>query len=385
MKSKNKKKKKNEVFYKVFGVTFGAVVLGLSVFTLAYPDSDYSSAEKRYLAQIPELNVDTLADGSFMAGLEDYEADQFPFRAAVMQMRAGLDETMGKAISQGVTRLDGDHLAEVFEEPSEQAISAVVNAVNAFSARYPDIDMYMLLAPNAISVYSDKVAGHVLTDDQNTYIDGIYRGVSGAVTTIDIREAFAANRGAVELYYGTDHHWTTDGAYLAFTYAAKPLGISASRKYVSGVVNNTFSGTLTSSSGFSVGKLDDVKVYLPAQELSYTVEWGDGLRASCYLTEALTGDDPYEVFFGGNHASMVIKCGAKTGRSLLMFKDSYANCFIPFLIGEYDSITVIDPRYYYEDLDMLVASSDFTDVLFLYNANTLSTDNALATVLNNEQ
>ena len=68
-------------------------------------------------------------------------------------------------------------------------------------------------------------------------------------------------------------------------------------------------------------------------------------------------------------------------RVLLMFKDSYANCFIPFLTPYFKEIVVVDPRYYYEDVQELIEAEEVTDVLYLYNANTFFTDNSLTYVL----
>ena len=90
-------------------------------------------------------------------------------------------------------------------------------------------------------------------------------------------------------------------------------------------------------------------------------------------------------FFGGNFAKITIKTINDNDRKLLIFKDSYANCLIPFLIPDFEEITIIDPRYYYDDLDMEILSSGYTEILFLYNASTLAADTSLAPVLRNEQ
>ena len=126
---------------------------------------------------------------------------------------------------------------------------------------------------------------------------------------------------------------------------------------------------------------------MPDENPLYTVTYDTEQRmtASAYAPEYLDSDDPYQIFFGGNHPKLTIRTAADTGRKLLVFKDSYATCLIPFLIPDFAQITVIDPRYYYDDLDMEILSSGYTDVLFLYNANTLSEDSCLVPVLQNEQ
>ena len=103
---------------------------------------------------------------------------------------------------------------------------------------------------------------------------------------------------------------------------------------------------------------------------------------SLFRSEMLSEKDQYTLFFGGNHPLITIHTTAQTGRTLLVFKDSYANCFLQFLTPYYDEILLIDPRYYYEDVNALMKSEGVTDVLFLYSADTFLTDKSLADTLN---
>jgi hypothetical protein len=101
-----------------------------------------------------------------------------------------------------------------------------------------------------------------------------------------------------------------------------------------------------------------------------------------YIRSKLKEKDQYQVFFGGNHPAVEIHTTADTGKNILIFKDSYANAFVPLLIPYYDNIIMIDPRYYYEDVNQVISSAEITDVLFLYSQNTFATDTTLTDVLN---
>lgn len=92
--------------------------------------------------------------------------------------------------------------------------------------------------------------------------------------------------------------------------------------------------------------------------------------------------DQYQVFFGGNHPLVEIHTADNTGRNLLVFKDSYANCLVPFYIPCFDNIYMIDPRYYYDNAAALLTTDGITNVLFLYSQNTFATDRTLRDVLN---
>ena len=149
------------------------------------------------------------------------------------------------------------------------------------------------------------------------------------------------------------------------------------------MVSTTFEGTLSSKSG-SHTALDTVEIYVPQTNISYYVTYNEDSATdicSLYNRDALNQKDHYTVFFGGNYSRVDITTTADTGRSLLVFKDSYANCFIQFLYPYFDHITMIDPRYYYDTVENVLRSEAVTDVLFLYNLDTFLGDTSLADVL----
>ena len=380
-------KKPTRKFYMVFAVLFAILILGLAVVTVVLPDQNYSSAEKRSLAQFPSLDLSSVTDGSFMNGIEDWEADQFPLRSELMQVKSQINLLFGSIRSQNVYRCSDGSLMEAFTMPSDDVLSKQSKAILDFAERYPETSFYFCLAPNAISVETEKLPKAVLTDDQNIYIDYMEDAFSSVGTFVDVRNVFSSNKGKMDLYYHTDHHWTTDAAYLAWQELYDAMELTSSLSYTSGVVCNTFSGSLVSASGFMASCYDSIKIYIPEEDPVYTVTYDNAqkMTASVYSLEHAQGNDPYELFFGGNHPKITIRTAADTERKLLILKDSYANCLIPFLIPDFAQITIIDARYYYDDLDMEMLSTGYTDVLFLYNVNTLSEDNCLVPVLNNEQ
>ena len=134
---------------------------------------------------------------------------------------------------------------------------------------------------------------------------------------------------------------------------------------------------------FGASKKDMIEIFTPNNsDVEYVVEYVDQMekKASVYDSGMLENNDKYAVFFGGNYPMIKIKTTNREGRNLLVVKDSYANCFVPFLIPHYKEITMIDPRYYYEDANKEIADSGIQDVLFLYNANTFFEDNSLSSI-----
>ena len=383
----DKKEKRTNKFYRLFANLFLVILLSVAIICVLFPDEEYSSSEKRALASFPTLTVDALLDGSFMDGMEDWCADQFPYRNNLMQAKSWLSIQIGAIRSQGVYLTQDGSLMESFTMPSEEALDAQIQALCDFADRYPDSNFYYCLVPTAVSVLEDKLPNWALTDDQNTYIDAMKEGFASYGTFIDVRETFASAKDTTQLFYTTDHHWTTDAAYLAWQELHEAMELESDTKYTSGVVTNTFSGSLALSSGFTPSQYDAIKIYIPENNPVYTVTYNNTqtMTGSVYSLSSLDGDDPYQVFFGGNHPRITIKTAVKTDRKLLVIKDSYANCLIPFFLEDFSQITIIDPRYYYEDLDLEMQSGGYTDVLYLYNVNTLSQDNYMVPVLQNQQ
>ena len=357
---------------------------GCLALSILLKDRDFSESENRKLAGMPEFSLSALADGSFFAGLGDYTADQFPGRDAWISMNLAFSRLMGAKEANGVYLCEDDYLMQVPAEPNWASVDRNLAAVNGFAAAHPDVNMVMSVVPNAVTVLSGKLPANAPVRDQGedlAYIRGSLRGVE----FVDVTLALTEHREE-DVFYRTDHHWTSLGAAYAFRAIAPSLGIQppGMDAYMVYTVSTTFEGTLSSKSG-SHSALDSVHVYEPDTDIEYYVTYpGESPVCSMYKRAALDQKDHYTVFFGGNYARVDITTTADTGRNLLVFKDSYANCMIQFLYPHFDHITMIDPRYYYDNVEMVLNSQAITDVLYLYNADTFLGDTSLADVLGSE-
>ena len=127
--------------------------------------------------------------------------------------------------------------------------------------------------------------------------------------------------------------------------------------------------------------------YKPSVQYIVDYVQEDRKSANLYDSEKLESTDKYAVFFGGNYPLIRITTANDTGKEgpLLILKDSYANCFVPFLLTYYDEIIMVDPRYYYDDLTELIKTEKISQILFLYNADTFFEDTSLADVLKGDE
>lgn len=374
------------LFFHRLGLLFFLLPVIVLVSSIILPDTGFSEKENRVLASRPALKLDQIISGGYEKQFETYENDQFPLRDMWITLKATTDRLMGKVEENGVYLGKNGYLMEAFNAPSQTQYDATVNAMTSFAQEHSDLKQYALIAPNSVNILKSNLPAFAPADDQNPWIDKLRDSLTSAgVTFIDIRDTFTDHK-AEDLYYHTDHHWTTLGAYYAYLQAAAAMGIdTSSDSYDKAPVSQTFKGTLSAKSGFRSGETDEIDVFLPNGDnaLSSVVNYVDEQKksASFYDTSKLNTRDKYALFFGGNHAQIKISTPTESNNTLLVLKDSYANSFIPFLAQHYRKIIMIDPRYYYGDLEQLLQVENVQEVLYLYNANTFFADTSLELAL----
>ena len=374
------------LFFHRLGLLFFLLLIIVLVSSIILPDTGFSEKENRVLASRPALKLDQLVSGGYEKQFETYENDQFPLRDMWITLKATTDRLMGKVEENGVYLGKNGYLMEGFNAPPQTQYDATVNAMTAFAQKHSDLKQYALIAPNSVNILKSQLPAFAPADDQNPRIDNLKDSLTSAgVTFIDIRDTFTDHK-TEDLYYHTDHHWTTLGAYYAYLQAAAVMGIdTSSDSYDKAPVSQTFKGTLSAKSGFRSSETDEIDVFLPNGDntLSSVVNYVEEQKksASFYDTSKLNTRDKYALFFGGNHAQIKISTPTESNNTLLVLKDSYANSFVPFLAQHYRKIIMIDPRYYYGDLEQLLQVENVQEVLYLYNANTFFADTSLELAL----
>lgn len=371
------------MFYRIMAVLFAGMILFLALAGAVQPDKTYSEEENRVLAESPAISWEGIREKEYMNDLESYVSDQFAFRDVWIRLKVQCDLLAGKREFNGVYLGKNKYLMQIPSKPDEKQVEENMQAINAFTERNEGINVDMMIVPNAAYTMKEYLPDGAPVRDQGADTENIRSQLTEQADYIDVTETL---REHVDegLYYKTDHHWTSRGAAYGFEAAAAELGIeNPITEYDIYTVTTEFSGTLASKSGYHKAK-DTIEIYAPKNiETRYLVTDSDHReeRPTVYDRSALDGKDQYQVFFGGNHATVDIKTTNRTERNLLVFKDSYANCFVPFLIPYYDEIVMVDPRYYYDNIQTLITGKGITDVLFLYNMDTFLTDNSIADVL----
>lgn len=361
---------------------FFGVIIVLDLIFLFSHGREFSDNENRMLQQSPEFSIKSLTSGRFMTQFEDFVADQFAGRDGWIGTKLKMDKILGKKESNGVYLGSDGYLIEDAAVPDTDNVNRTVEAINQFAASHPKMDFVMTIVPNSSEINEDLLPAGAPVRRQAQDIAQIASSLSTDVTFVDLLPVLSNHREE-QLYYRSDHHWTSLGASYAFPVVADAMKFSTNEQYEVLTVADDFSGTMAAASG-SFGTVDLVDLYVAQPEVQYYVEYsGDPVKySSIYNSSALEQKNKYEVFFGGNYPKITITTLSETGRNLLLLKDSYANCFIQFLLPYYDHIVIVDPRYYSDDLEADIEDSDITDVLILYNENTFAEDRSLSGVLN---
>ena len=377
--------KEENTYTKTLAIIFIAFLIGVTGLNYFVKDKEFSESENRVLAKKPKFSFERLFNGRYTKKYEKYKVDQFVGKDFFMKVKSSTDLLIGKRDNNNVFLSKDGYLIEDFKPNSKDEIDYTLNSLNTFSNKYEDLNIYLSIIPNSVSILEEKLPKFAPIESQRTYINEFSSKLSENIKYIDTFTTLK-NIDDKYIYYKTDHHWTSLGAYNSFLKIKDDMNLNSDTYYNVKKVSNDFNGTLSSKSGFRTNEKDSIEVYLPENNIDVVVNFLEAQKkkTSLYNTESLKTKDKYSLFLEGNHPLLEINTTKNTPKQLLLIKDSYANALVPFLTEYYSKIVIVDPRYYYEDLYELIDNSKFTDILFLYNANTFFTDTSLAPVINNE-
>lgn len=366
---------------------FLCVVFVLTTLFVALPKSEFSSSEKRILEKFPETNLETITNGKFEKGFENYIADHFPFRNMWVGINTYYNYIIGNNGNKGVYKSGDDYLINA-PVSSENRIVANSQAISDFSKNI-DVPVTVMVAPSTGYIMNDKLPAL-----HNEYIDDtMFENLISTLDAdnndnlnfVDLRDSFKqeAEKGT-QLYYRTDHHWTTEGAYLGYSQLCKSLKIKPTEKSDFKVdTYGGFYGTTYSTSGFWLTKPDDIQVWNNKnhtdKNITVTITEGDEQEKyhNMYFLDHLEKDDKYPVFLDGNHAVETIKNSqVKSGKALIV-KDSFCHSLAPFLADNFNTVTMVDMRYYKNSVSDIVKKGKYDQVFVIYGVDNLATDTDL--------
>ena len=343
---------------------FFCLLLAVSVLAGALlPDRYYSAREKRNLEQRPQFTAADFLSGNFGEQWEKYLSDQVALRDDWVTLKTYLELAAGKRESGGVYICKDQYLMDKFSAYSAKTARANAQTLARLQERLAaeGIPMQTVLAPAAAQVLSDKLPRYAPVADYEEILQTLRRA---GVDTEDIRPALT-DRGGEKIYYRTDHHWTSLGAYYAYC-AWRGVEPSAA-DWTQEVLCGNFRGTTWNKVPLpSVGAEEITAWYKHADR---HVSYNDGAYEtdSIYERKYLEGADQYGVFLNSNQAQTVIQGSGKGGK-LLLIKDSYGNTFAQFPVEDYAEVHMLDLRFFRGDVAQYAKDNGITEALALYGA-----------------
>ncbi len=378
--------------------TVVSFVLLLSFTAIAFwliPDKDFSARENRSLQTLPRFDKDRLLAGELSSAYNDYFADQFVARDTLVTLKGTLELLTGKGENNGIligrngqlakrlfatARADGEAAedSDIIDLTHLQDAAAGINR----AAENADIPLVIFLTGRTVDVAESAFL--YPTDASDKMLATMRQNVGENVAYLDLVPAYRTRYKSGEyVYYRTDHHWTTLGAYYAYCDILRAFGMESdiipAEKFEKETVSTDFYGTFASASGFHFVPADTVELWHYGNEDTFLVT-ADGriFDGGLYNRAHLEGNDKYSVFLDGTHD--VVTVTKKDGQSrptLAIFKDSFANSVAPFLAQHFDLVlyNLSSPRTDYTDVTAYSRASDADAALVLYTlGNVIETD-----------
>ena len=348
------------------GIIIGAII----------PDKYYSETEKRTLKQFPQISSGEIFSGNFGDDIEEYLADQFPGRNGWVTIKTLVDRISGKTESNGVYFAADDYLIEAHEKlPAKQAkknIEALKTLSDSLAAQ--GITMKVMLVPTASEILSDKLPAFAPNADQHSMIE--YAKKQG-LDVVDVTEALSEHKDEY-IYYKTDHHWTSLGAYYAYAEWVRSKGGTPAplSEWTKRELCNDFRGTTYSKVNYPFAPYDTIDAYYKQESHAVDYNGGDYVTDSIYEEKFLSGSDKYAVFFNSNQSTTKVTGNCKG--KLLIIKDSYANTFGQFVADDYAETHLIDMRFFKGKVSNYIEENGITEVLVLYNITNFCEDTGVA-------
>ena len=360
-------------------IAFMGFLFIFSFFDTIFSNKKVSELENRTLAQAPEFTLAAFIDNKWTKAFGEYTKDQFIFRDEWISTHSLFEAAQGKLESNGVWYAkDNYQIAknDIFTAAQQRTLPQNVEAVSELAARYPG-QVSVMIVPSPANALSDTLRFNPPQMDENALLNDMFTQMeaSGA-SVVDLRPTLAQNLGQ-QLFYRTDHHWTTNGgARLAYEEFCKLQGISPAFPPDTLLRQQAdFKGTNFAKTKFIFTRPETIDFYdLPNNlrvfkyEADGTLSHTDGPIMDTSKFETF---DKYGAFLRGNNGYSELT-GNGEG-SIIVFKDSFGNAFVPYLVENYAKIGIVDLRAWHF-VDQTINEGEYDEILVLYSFPSFTQD-----------
>lgn len=375
---------KKEKASRIFVSAFCLVLAGFLAVFLVTPKLSFSEKEKKVLSVMPKLTLQSFTDGSFFSGVDSFVSDHFPLREMWIGAAAYGNLLAGRNGVNGVYQGKNGYLIGVpFLKNRAQIVKNQM-----FVSKFCDslgLKVYLMPVPSAGYVLEEQLSGmHMDYWDDQVY-SSLIQALGVQAELIDLRNPLKEAAARIQVFYKTDHHWTSAGAFAAYqAFLAQVFpGSSVNQGDYEKEIIDGFYGTSYAKSGLWLNRPDVIELWHSPLSKNVMVEItdddigitrsGDSMFERSYTEQS----DKYPVFLGGNHSLVKLSNpDASTNQKILLIKDSFANSFAPFLTQQYSEVYLVDLRYSRQrSVSELAEQNGIETILFLYSTDDWTNDN----------
>ncbi|WP_291648096.1 DHHW family protein [Clostridium sp.] len=343
------------------------VIIFITILDIFNKDKEFSNFENRSLAQKPIFYFDDFLKGRFSKDYERYINDQFVFRDKWIDLKSRSEYLLGKIENNNIIYGKNNFLFEKYEKIDEGNLKKNIGSLLGFIKNTPNSNVNFMIIPSSYVIYKDHLPYGINLVDQEFYINQIYNSLNNYnnIKTISITDNLKENRDKY-IYYKTDHHWTSFGAYLAYSEFVENNNLSLvdMSNFNKHEVDNFYGTYFSKSKNFNAES--DFITYYDVPNLNVSI---DGVTVDSINDESKwSSSDKYSAFLRGNNGLTIIQNNnASNNNKILVLKDSFGNSFIQYLVNNYKEVYVVDLRGFIGSFNEFFKSNSFDDILIMYN------------------
>lgn len=360
----------------VLPAVFAGIIFSVAALYLVLPKRTYSENEKRYLASFPKFGVSSVFDGTFGKELETYMADHIAGRDFFVGLNAYFSLATGRNSVSDVYKCKDGYLINSPNKANSEVFEKNLSRFEGFTKKVK-LPSTLMIVPSAGYIMEDylpKFHGKYRDDE----LFALASRLTPSISFLDTRNTLsgAVSQGK-QMYYRTDHHLTSAANYELYAlFCDFSVRDCPARSKYEVETYDGFCGTTKSSSGYFLEKDNTLEIWNAGDSVKVQIDDGDKKEEadSLFFKENLKNKDKYPVFAGGNHALVKITNENAKDGSILVVKDSFAQCFSTFLTHSFKEIYMVDLRYYRGSVSNLAEENDIDEILYMYGIDSLLTD-----------
>ena len=374
----------NRITSKITALLTIVFIAIFSVCTFFGKKKDYSVDENRPLAAAPTVKAGELYDGRTAEKLDRCMTDHFAGRSSWLVGSTLIQKELSESIVNGVY-VSEERLINAEQSSGAEPVASA-DIFENFAENYDGM-VYFAAIPTSAGVYGDVLPSHITGPSESQQISELYEALDGDIRKIDAYNILKMLKDNY-IYYRSDTKWTSYGAYCVYKTVIQKLGIipTAYDKFSIEHVTDNFRGDLYNRTMSKAPRADimDVFEYREGAEVtSCIVVRRDGINAEGKIFDKsrLETGDMYSMYLGEPVPVMRITTSANTDKKLLVIQDSFADCFVPFLLQHYSEITVLDPSVMSGGMSAYVDPNEYEQTLFLFGIDTLGDRKMLSKII----